>query len=82
MKKRFLALALVVAISSGAAFLLNEKQTKSSKIWLGVGYVAAKKGATPEEGFAIGLAGLAQTTLWGAGIGGPVGAAVGAGFGL
>jgi hypothetical protein len=84
MKKitKFAALALMLGMSFGTAFLLNAKKTNEAQIWVGVAYAASEAGHSNEAVAGVGVLGVAQTTLWGMGMGGPAGAAVGAVFGL
>lgn len=56
---------------------------REGKVWLGIGYVAAKNGASAEAGLAIGAIGLTHATVhsiaWGmAFAGGPAGIIAGA----
>lgn len=81
MKIKLLPLSLVVGISMCAATIVKKTEVKEAKVWLGVGYVAAKKGASAENCLAMGLVGVYQAGLWGS-VGGPVGAAMGIGFSL
>lgn len=80
MKKKvrsFFALLAVCGMLS-----LGSNNVQSADFWLGAGYLASANGASAEAGGLIGLTGLAHSTLWGAALGGPTGAAVGFGYGL
>ncbi|MCM1051576.1 MAG: hypothetical protein NC349_06415 [Paenibacillus sp.] len=84
--KKFFAFAIVCAISSTTAFALKEKQTNNAKVFVGIGYLVAKNGASPEAGAILGVAGVIQGgidgAVYGAVFGGPVGFTVGLGVGL
>ena len=76
-----------MAICSGFAVASpNEAPVKDVEVWAGIGYLAAKRGASAEAGLAIGAIGIIDAAAWGFGVGmvaGPVGgmlagAAVGA----
>jgi len=50
-----------------------------NKVWLGISYLASKRGASAEATLAIGAIGLIDSMAWGFGVGmvaGPVGGAV------
>lgn len=84
--KKVMVLVAICAMSFGTAFVINEKQTKEAQAWAGIGYLAAKKGASAEAGLAIGAIGAVQGSIhgaaWGAAFGGPVGFGVGLAVGL
>lgn len=84
--KRVMALALVAMLSTSTAFIAKEKKCFESKAIAGVGYLAAKKGASAEAGLAISLAGVyegaVQGACWGAAFGGVVGTVAGVTVGL
>ncbi len=83
MRRIIVAIALSLSITGVAAM----HSTKSvNKLWVGIGYIAATQGATPEQGAAVGIVGVWDAAVMGAGFGtafGPgVGTAVGAAVGL
>lgn len=84
--KKMMALVAICAMSFGTALTVSEKQSNEAQAWAGIGYYAAKKGASPETGFALGAIGAWEGTIqgaaWGAAFGGPVGIGVGLAVGL
>lgn len=84
--KRVLSLILICTMAFGFAFVAKEKQSNNAKAWAGIGYMAAKKGASAEAGLAIGIIGVWESTLqgavWGAAFGSAAGACAGAIVGL
>lgn len=84
--KKVTALALVCCLSGISAVLLKEKQSNESQLYCGIGYLAAKKGASAEAGLVISVAGVIEGTVqaacWGAAFGGLVGAGVDLGVGF
>lgn len=84
--KKILAIAMICAISSASAFVMKEKSSSDAKAFVGLAYLAAKKGASDEATAAIGVAGVVQGTIdaavYGAVFGNVVGAAAGAVVGL
>lgn len=82
-QNRFFALLLIGAISFSSAFIIKNRNEASSQLWAGATYAASKSGNhSEEECFGISVVGIGQTALWGLGLGGPAGVAVGAAFGL
>lgn len=86
LSKKLTALVLVCCLSGASAFLLKEKQVKENQMYVGIGYLAAKKGASPGACAIIGAAGCVESCIqgaaWGAAFGGPVGFGVALGVGL
>lgn len=84
--KKVMALAAICAMSFGTALVVKEKQVNEAQAWAGIGYLAARNGASAEAGLAIGIVGAWEGTLqgavWGAAFGGAVGAGVGLAVGL
>ena len=84
--KRALTLAVVCAISVESACLIQEKQNKEAQAYVGIGYLAAKEGASAEECAIIGVVGVyegaVQGFCWGAAFGGVAGAVAGTVVGL
>lgn len=84
--KKVMALALVSMLSFSAAFLSKEKHDFESKAIAGIGYIAAKNGASAEAGLGISLIGIYEGTVqglcWGAAFGNIAGAVAGATVGL
>ncbi len=80
--RKITAFALILGMSSGTAFLLQEKSSNESQMWVAASYAASEAGHSNGAVAGVGLVGVAQTALWGMGMGGPAGAAVGAIFGL
>lgn len=82
-KTKSLALLLTICTVLGVSSNMLSKP-KTNKIWLGIGYLAAREGASPGAGAAIGAVGILDAAAWGFGVGmvaGPVGGAV-AGIGV
>lgn len=83
MKSRTIKLLASILIICGifSVASVSKVEVADGKIWLGIGYLAAKKGASAEAGLAVGSVGLLHTTIhsiaWGAAFGGPAGAAAG-----
>jgi len=80
MKKNFrkaMALLLVCGMSCSTACLIKQKQSNEANAYVGIGYLAAKKGASAEAGAIIGVAGVWESGVWGyavtAAFGGPAG---------
>ncbi len=73
---------MIFAISTGMGVVLRSANTNEAKLWVGVTYAAAEAGHSNEACAGLGVVGVAQVSLWGLGVGGPAGAAVGAVFGL
>lgn len=73
-------------MSFGTAIVAREKQANEAKLWAGIGYLAAKNGASAETGLVISVVGVYQSGLhgfvWGAAFGGVVGAGAGMAVGL
>lgn len=84
--KKVVALSMVVGLCASSAFLVKEKHNQAGKLYAGIGYVAAKNGASPEAGLAIGVIGVVDSAVqgaaFGAAFGGPVGVIAGAAVGL
>lgn len=84
--KNSMTLAAICAMSFGTAFAVSEKQSNEAQAWAGIGYYAAKNGASAETGFAISAIGAWEGTIqgaaWAAAFGGPVGLGVGLAVGL
>ncbi|MBF1530777.1 MAG: hypothetical protein HXO02_02930 [Prevotella salivae] len=84
--KKIMAIALICAISCTTGFVVKEKQSREAQAWVGIGYLATKKGASPEAGAAIGVIGVVQggihSAAWGMAFGGPAGFIAGAVVGL
>ena len=81
-----MALGLVFGMSFGTAFVVKENKVNNAQAWVGIGYIASKKGATAEEALIIGTVGVYESTLqglaWGAAFGSVPGAVAGAVVGL
>ena len=75
--KKVMALALVGVISGGTACLLKEQKTQEAQAWVGIGYVAAQKGASAEAQLLIAGIGWWEGTLQGAAIGSAISPGVG-----
>ena len=80
--KKVKLLAIVALICCATAVASTSKvQVKDGKVWLGIGYIASKNGASAEAGLALGgiglLHGAVHSIAWGAAFGGPAGAAAG-----
>lgn len=76
MKKKVSSIVALMGICGCMAF---SSGVNDSKVWLGIGYIASKSGASAEAGLAIGAIGLLDAAAWGFGVGlvaGPVGGAV------
>lgn len=76
MKKKVSSIVALMGICGCMAF---SSGIAESKVWLGIGYVASKAGASAEAGLAIGAIGLLDAAAWGFGVGmvaGPVGGAL------
>lgn len=72
-------LALVVICAGFAITSKSQIAVKDGEVWVGIGYIAAKNGASAEAGAAIGAIGILDAAAWGFGVGmvaGPVGGAV------
>lgn len=57
----------------------NQPAVKDSEVWAGIGYLAAKRGASAEAGLAIGAIGIVDAAAWGFGVGmvaGPAGGVI------
>ncbi|SEE48611.1 hypothetical protein [Prevotella sp. lc2012] len=84
--KKAMTLAVVCAISVESACLIKEKQNQEAQAYVGIGYLAAKEGASAEACAIIGVAGVWESAVqgfaWGAAFGGVAGAAAGAIAGL
>lgn len=69
-----------------SATLKETQQAKAGKLWVGVTYALAEKGASNKVCAGIGVFGVAHATLhsvaWGMCVGGPAGAIAGAVCGL
>ncbi|MGN7885426.1 hypothetical protein [Dyadobacter sp. 22481] len=77
-KAKSLALLLTVCTVLGVSSSMLSKP-KSNKIWVGIGYVASREGASAGAGAAIGAIGVLDAAAWGFGVGmvaGPVGGAI------
>lgn len=76
MKKKVSSIVALMGICGCMAF---SSGVNDSKVWLGIGYIASKSGASAEAGLAIGAIGLLDAAAWGFGVGmvaGPVGGAI------
>ena len=86
LSRKITALALVFCMSGASAFLLKEKNVQESEAFVGIGYLASKKGASARKCAAIGVVevyeGCVQSACWGAAFGGIGGAVAGAVVGL
>ena len=84
--KKVTALSMVICICASLSFVVKEKKHYAGEVYAGIGYVAAKKGASAEAGLAISIIGVADSALqgfaWGAAFGGPAGAVAGITVGL
>ena len=80
--KKVTALSLVVGLCISSSLLVNRKTNKVSELYAGIGYLAAKNGASAEAGLAISVIGVADATLqgaaWGMAFGNVAGAVAGA----
>lgn len=80
-KKSVLALALLLM-----ALLVLQIAPLAGNVWVGIGYLAAKNGASAEAGAVIGVAGVAHAAIhgaaWGTAFGGPAGTVAGVVAGL
>lgn len=80
--KRMKIKSLVVLVAICGSFAMaspNEVPVKEGEVWAGIGYLAAKRGASAEAGLAIGAIGIIDAAAWGFGVGmvtGPVGGMV------
>ncbi|ERK39097.1 hypothetical protein HMPREF9135_1155 [Segatella baroniae F0067] len=89
MKKQFkkaMSLVIVCVLSCTTGFIMKAKQANEAQAWAGIAYCAARRGASAEAGFVIGICGAFQSSLhgfaWGAAFGGPAGAIAGGVVGL
>jgi hypothetical protein len=86
LSKKVTALALICCLSGASAIFLKGKSVTESKAFVGIGYLAAKRGASAKKCAAIGIVGVyegaIQSACWGAAFGGPAGAAAGIVVGL
>lgn len=76
MKKKVTSFVALMGICSCIA--LSSGITEN-KVWLGISYLASRRGASAEASLAIGAIGLVDSMAWGFGVGmvaGPVGGAV------
>lgn len=77
-KRKIISLAAICALSSTSAIAVSESCTKEAEAFAALGYVAARRGASPEAGLAISVAAVIQGGIDGAVYGAVFGA--GAGF--
>jgi len=79
-----LTLVSICAIFAIASSFKLER--RNGKLWVGVGYIAAKNNVSAAGGVVIGVAGVADSALqgfaWGLAFGGVAGAIAGAAVGL
>ncbi len=77
MKSKLKSLFVLSSICGSFAFASPaEVPVKDGEIWAGIGYLAAKKGASAETGLAITAIGIVDAAAWGFGVGmvaGPAG---------
>jgi hypothetical protein len=76
MKKKVTSFVALMGICGCMAF---SSGLADGKVWLGISYLASKRGASAEANLAIGAIGLIDAAAWGFGVGivaGPVGGAV------
>lgn len=77
-KRKIISLALICALSGTSAMAVSESCDKEAEAFAALGYVAAKRGASPEVGLAISVAAVIQGGIDGA----VYGAVFGGGAGL
>ncbi len=80
LKKIFL-LTIFTASFTMATHTAN-KEVETGKLWVAVAYGAAEQGQSNELIAGLGVGGVLQAGLYGAAIGGPIGAGVGIAIGL
>jgi len=77
MKSKLKSLIAMIAICGCFAMgSQNRFAVKDGEVWAGIGYLAAKNGASAEAGLAIGAIGIIDAAAWGFGVGlvaGPAG---------
>ncbi len=80
MIKKAKILLVLGAICLSFAFASKENlSTQAGEIWVGIGYLGSKNGASPEVTAAIGAIGVLDAAAWGFGVGmvaGPAGGAI------
>ena len=75
-KRKVIAVSLCLCLGSLAAM---QSRSPANKVWVGLTYLAAKRGASPGSVAVMGVAGVWDATLMGVAFGsvaGPAGAAV------
>lgn len=81
-----MAIAMILGVSASSAGIMKTYNATQSEAFVGIGYLATKKGATTEGGAAVSTAGIIggaiQGACWGSAFGPGVGTAVGAVVGL
>jgi hypothetical protein len=80
LKKIFL-LTIFTAILTMATHSANE-EIETGKLWVAVAYGASEQGQSNELVAGLGVGGVLQAGLYGAAVGGPIGAGVGIVIGL
>ncbi len=80
MKSKLKSMLVLTAICGSFAMASpTEVPVKDGEIWAGIGYLAAKRGASAETGLAIGAIGIVDAAAWGFGVGmiaGPAGGVI------
>jgi hypothetical protein len=79
MRRILMVLVLCASVASVAALQTSKPVARA---WAVAGYYYAKNGGTAEGGLVMSLAEVWHSAVWGIAIGGPAGAAVGAGIGV
>lgn len=83
MKQKFISsIKLCIVCSIFSMSLSSFFALKPAKIWMGISEIASSHGASRAEQRMINMIGIADSAVWGFAVGGPAGAAVGAGVGL
>jgi len=77
MKSKIKSLLVLTAICGSFAMASpTDVPVQDGEVWAGIGYLAAKRGASAETGLAIGAIGIVDAAAWGFGVGmiaGPAG---------
>lgn len=77
MKSKMKSLVILLAICGSFALgNIESAAPKSGEVWVGINYLAARRGASAEAGIAISAIGIIDAAAWGFGVGmvaGPAG---------